>query len=257
MKGFWSVLWVCLEELPAILALLQASARERMRTVLFLVITQGVDDISNGCFGKTSRYLFKNQSSAKKTVEAGTDSLSRNVCKKLPLRNKILLKIGPDSLSRKVDKMLPLMAKRYLTMWPVVCTETSVRNYHLGSKRPLKMRQIVSKRRQEIDTARCIITQKSAVLLSIIYVQIKYNNLINILTILSFKNFTLCTLMVRCETSNTTRTATKHCTLCHSVPTAQWLHLSHTTFGFPYLSSDVDNLLYTSCVMTCKLRLTL
>jgi len=116
--------------------------------------------------------LFRNFSNKlqlrpKKYTWKWTDNLSRIFGTILPLRTKILEDMT-DRLSRIVGKELPVRFKKVLWRWD---------------------RLSVSKGQQETDTARCTITQKSAVLLSIIYVQVKYNNLINILTILSLKNF--------------------------------------------------------------------
>jgi len=49
---------------------------------------QRVVEISYRRFGTTYRFLLKGQSSVKKTFENGTDMLTRNVSKELPLRVK-------------------------------------------------------------------------------------------------------------------------------------------------------------------------
>jgi hypothetical protein len=55
--------------------------------------------------------------------------LYRNSIKKLPLRAKYTLVVWTDTLSRNVGKKLQLRAKNPLKMGLIFCPETSVRTY--------------------------------------------------------------------------------------------------------------------------------
>jgi len=64
-----------------------------MRTALLCVIVQRVVEISHRRFGTTYRSIFNGQTGTKMTLKVGTVRLFQNVCRKLPLSAKILLKM--------------------------------------------------------------------------------------------------------------------------------------------------------------------